>query len=355
MKNLTALVVVVAFVTLSAVCIVEWKKSSNGQAKIQSIQNQLDEKSRQAEELQSANNRLKVEQRELQWKVDLLTSRAQAAELAQTQSSSSNSTTETNASQATSDEKKKTPFAGFLSKMMKDPEMKKFIRNQQGMMLDQFYGPLLKELGLSPDEAAKFKEMLLDRQMKGAELATSLMGGSQTNRTEMLNAMSAEHKAFDQELKDFLGDARFDQYKDYEKTLTERMQLNQFKQQMAGEATALTDNQTEQLLAIMSEEKSRVSAASGQSFPEPGQSQAAVDAFSSDERLQALLDDQQQVSQRVIERAAGILSPEQLQSFGRFQTNQLQLMRMGMTMARKMFAPEQPNNNAAPASQQSGY
>jgi len=29
-----------------------------------------------------------------------------------------------------------------------------------------------------------------------------------------------------------------------------------------------------------------------------------------------------------------------LDAFARFQTNQLQMMRMGMSMARKMFAPE---------------
>ena len=51
------------------------------------------------------------------------------------------------------------------------------------------------------------------------------------------------------------------------------------------------------------------------------------------------------MNQRVYERAKAVLSPEQLNGFGRFQTNQLQMMRMGMTMARKFLGPD---NSGAP-------
>jgi hypothetical protein len=48
---------------------------------------------------------------------------------------------------------------------------------------------------------------------------------------------------------------------------------------------------------------------------------------------------QESVNQRVYTRAEGMLSPDQLAAFGKFQTNQMQMMRMGMTMARKFLSP----------------
>ena len=42
-----------------------------------------------------------------------------------------------------------------------------------------------------------------------------------------------------------------------------------------------------------------------------------------------------------------LLSPAQLGAFGTFQTNQLQMMRMGMSMAQKMFSPDKDTSEAA--------
>jgi hypothetical protein len=51
------------------------------------------------------------------------------------------------------------------------------------------------------------------------------------------------------------------------------------------------------------------------------------------------MESQETINQRVYDRARNLLTPAQLDSFGTFQTNQLQMMRMGMSMAKKMFAP----------------
>ena len=68
-------------------------------------------------------------------------------------------------------------FGKMLSKMMQDPETRKFIRDQQRMMMDQMYAPLVKKMGLTPEEAAQFKDLLADNTMKGAEAASSMFGG----------------------------------------------------------------------------------------------------------------------------------------------------------------------------------
>jgi len=73
-----------------------------------------------------------------------------------------------------------------------------------------------------------------------------------------------------------------------------------------------------------------------------------LQALLADGKMDELLQGQDAVSQRVYDRARTILSPDQLNTFGRFQTNQMQMMRVGMSMAKKMFAPEKPTPGAAP-------
>jgi hypothetical protein len=228
----------------------------------------------------------------------------------------------------------------MMSKMLADPEMKKMMRDQQAQIMNQFYGPLIKEMGLTPEEAAKFKELLADSQMKGVESAGSLLGGDSTNRTETLNALTAQQKDQEDQVKELLGDTRYAQYKDYEQTIGQRMQLDQFRQQTAGGANALTDQQADKLLAFMKEEKQNVAALTGQPPPGTGQDQANWQAMLSGEQMDKLMQGQEDADQKVYERAKAVLSSEQLDAFGAFQTNQLSMMRIGMTMARKFFAPE---------------
>jgi hypothetical protein len=88
-----------------------------------------------------------------------------------------------------------------------------------------------------------------------------MFGGDATsNRMEMLSALAAEQKSFDAQVKELLGDARYAQYKDYQQTVSERMQLSQFNQQTADSGCALTEQQTEQLLGFMREAKQNVTA-----------------------------------------------------------------------------------------------
>jgi hypothetical protein len=241
--------------------------------------------------------------------------------------------------------KNKNGFGDFFSKLMEDPDTKKMIREQQRMVLEQLYVPLIKQLGLTPDEAEQFKDLLADNMLKGAEKATSLLGsGSSTNQAELLSTLSESQKNFDDQMKAFLGESRYAQYQDYQKTVGERSQLSQFRQQATGE-NAITDQQTEHLLVLMKEEKQNVSAATG--FPPSGTTPEAgnLQAMLSGEGTEKLLQNQESVNQRVYDRAKDVLAENQLASFGKFQTNQLQLMRMGMNMARKFMTQE----NNAPA------
>ena len=155
----------------------------------------------------------------------------------------------------------------------------------------------------------KFKDLLADNAMKAAEKASSMFGGlGSTNHAELVNTLTAQQKTFDEQVKAFLGDERYAQYKDYQETAGERMQLNAFKQQ-AGSDYNLSDQQTEALLTFMKEEKKNVAATTGLPLDRrrPGRGQTPGPAVRRQDgrTLQA----QETVNQRVYERARTILLP----------------------------------------------
>ena len=130
----------------------------------------------------------------------------------------------------------------------------------------------------------------------------------------------------------------------------ERAMLNQFKQQ-AGSDYNLSDPQTEALLTFMKEEKKNVAASTGLPLGDSGQDPAKLQALMSDDKVDQFMQAQETISQRVYDRARTILSPDQLDTLGRFQTNQMQMMRMGMGMVKTMFGPDKPTAPAAPPNQ----
>ncbi len=212
--------------------------------------------------------------------------------------------------------------------------------------MDQLYAPLIRQMGLPPEQADKFKDLLTDHASQAADHATSLFGGAgATNRMEQLTMLATQTQAHEAQLKELLGDAHYAQYKDYQQTAGERLQLNLFRQQLGTDA-ALGDPQVEQLLTIMKEEKQTLSSA-GQPVPGANQDPANLQAILSDDQSEQMLSNQEGVNLRVYERAKALLTPDQLNQFGRFQTNQLQMMRMGVSMAKKLLVPE---NGGAPAS-----
>jgi len=346
MKNTTLTLLAIATIVLGTICVLQVRKASEREAVTTALRSEAEQHLREIADLQSSQKFLQQQSQELFDQSSQLAANLMARQRADAQAaaaSQSNASANSTNSAARSD---KNPFGQLMAKMMDDPDMKKMIRDQQRATLDRLYDPLMKQMGLSPEEAAGFKDMLADNMLKGTEKASSLFGAdSSTNRTEMLSKLAAEQKSFDEELKAYLGESRYAQYKDYQQTVGERAQLQQFQQQTAGSGNALNDQQTEQLLAFMNEAKQAIPTAGGL-----GQSQdaAGMQAMLSGEGIEKMLQSQEAVSQQVYERARAVLSESQLAAFGTFQTNQLQMMRLGMSMAQKLLAPEKTPGKPTP-------
>jgi hypothetical protein len=350
MKSTITLFLAVTTITLAVVCVMQTRKFGGQQVQLASLRGELDEKAQQLETLQAAQKRSDQQRHELMAQAEELAAQLTARQLAETNVTVEAPTPPAPVPAGQKSDDDKGGFGKMLSKMMQDPDTRKFMRDQQRMMMDQMYAPLVKKMGLTPEEATQFKDLLADNTMKGAEAASSLFGGASTNRTEAMSAVAANQNTLDEQLKSFLGDDRYAQYKDYQETVSERTLLNQFKMQ-AGSDYNLNEVQTEALLTFMKEEQKNVAATTGLPLGQTDKDPAKLQALFSGDKVDELIAAQESVGQRVYERARTILSPEQLDTLGKYQTNRMQMLRMGMNMARKMFAPEKPAADAASPSQ----
>lgn len=351
MKSIVITLLATATLALAALCVVQSRKVAQQQAQVAEQRAALEETNKTVAALRQAQEQNEARQRELLRRSDELVAQAREQAARSNQLAAQQAAAAAPAESA-SEQKEQPGLGSMLSKMMQDPETKKLIQQTQRAMMDQLYGPLIKELNLTPEEAQKFKDLLADNAMKATEQATAMFGAlGSSNRTEVASQMEDMQKSQNDALKALLGDDRFQQYEEYQKTVGERTQLNMFKQQL-GPDNPLSEQQTGQLLGLMKEEQQSMAASSGLPTGGPGMKAEEMQMLLSDEKLQAFLDNQSTVNQHVYDRAKAVLTPEQLEAFGTFQTNQLQMMRMGMTMARKMFGSQNKGlASPAPAAQ----
>ena len=232
MKNTIILFLAVTTAALGVVCVVQSRKSADQRNHIASLQGELAAESGRVESLEAAQKTAERQRRELMGQAEELAAQIQARQAVATNITAPAPTELPPLAEAKGPDEEKGGFGKMLSKMMQDPDTRELIRTQQRMMMEQMYAPLVKKLGLTPEETTKFKDLLADNMMNAAEKASAMFGGSgSSNRSEAISSLTAQQKDFDAQVKAFLGDDRYGQYKEYEETMGERMMLTQFKQQ----------------------------------------------------------------------------------------------------------------------------
>lgn len=234
----------------------------------------------------------------------------------------------------------------MLGKMMKDPAMREMMREQQKAVINMMYAGLFKDLKLAPEEKDRLKELLTDSQMRNVENAQSLFGDQKDGAAgDATQAFADAKKQSDTEIKALLGDERFAQFEDYQKNMGERMQLDQFKNQLAADQQPLREEQSAQLLQIMKEEK----AALPPVIPTDQTQAPKKDSFTT-ENIEKQLKWMDDYNQRVLDRAGQVLTPEQLKQYQSFQQQQNSMQKLGLQMAKQMFGGEKsPSPAVTPA------
>jgi hypothetical protein len=332
MKNLflSILVLIAAGIFVAGILIV--RKGSDHKLELAQLQLEIDRQSNAMHEAEVKQKRTEQERDQIAQLADEIGAKLVAQKTSAAQNLSITSVVSAG-STAGSGSNEQSGLGKMLAKMMKDPETKQFIRQQQRLMVDQLYAPLLARLNLNETETAQLKELLAEDAMKSTERSSELLSASAQERPERMRAFTEEQKQFDQQIRSFLGESKYTTYKEYQGTLGDRAQLTLFRQQTAGTPNSITDEQAEQLLAIIREEKQAMPPLPGQ---EPGMEE--LQALASPEKLDAALQAQETLNQRVQLKAAHLFSTEQFGTFTNFQAQQLQTLKVGMSMAKKMLS-----------------
>jgi outer membrane murein-binding lipoprotein Lpp len=221
---------------------------------------------------------------------------------------------------------------GFLAKLFKDPSMRKMMAAQQAAALRGYYSDFVKEAHLTPDEAEKFFQLLEDRQAALMDSSAAMLTGGKVDTSAMTAATNTANEA----LKDLLGPDGFAAYQDFEKTLGDRIQVQQFSQQLGAVGSPLQDYQSQALIQIMSQEQANLpslQAGNPQAMQQMvSGGEAAVDQYT--QEIDAM-------NQRVYNRAMSVLTPPQLSAFATFQKNMTTAQLAGLKMTQQMLKGDQ--------------
>ncbi len=204
-----------------------------------------------------------------------------------------------------------------LGKIMDDPAMKEFMRQQQLSMLKTQYAPLIKSLNLTPETAEKFIQLLADDAAQKMDIGMAVMKGDMDPATVKQSQVEAKNNLASQ-LQSLLGPDGYSQYDEFSQDLPAKTSLGLLKAEMAD--NPLNDDQSARLLQLL----------------KTGPRASDVD-YTQTTAMEHYLQQQEDSDQQILQQAAEFLTPDQLAGLGTFQTNMLNMAKMGMSMKNKFL------------------
>lgn len=229
-----------------------------------------------------------------------------------------------------------------MAKMFKDPAMRDMMKAQQktalGPIIERQYADLFKQLNLSPEQSAAFKDLVMKKMFAGTDAGLSMMDDSldPSQRADLAKQVKAQSDEVDSEIKQFLGDNNYQAYQSYEKSVPDRMTMSQFSDQFAGTPNALSPQQQNQMIQAMSDARNNFTWTSGLNQQNLG-ANGDIGSMLSDDNIAKFTAEREQFDQQFLGKAQQILTPDQFAAYQQFQKQQREVQLMGIKMAKQMF------------------
>jgi hypothetical protein len=226
------------------------------------------------------------------------------------------------------------------------PEMRETMRAQQKMRLMRAYPDLAATLRLRPDEVDKLFDLLTDQQLKTMELRDSLREKN-LPREQLANALrernAMQEAERDKQIAALFGDAKAQEWKTYENSLSARMQVRELGTILESSGMPLRSDQSQSLIDALVVEQNRYRAEQ--------QALDQRDSFNPQDSGQRLalfeqnLAQQEQHFQRSHDAIAPFLSTEQLKRYDEINNQQLENQRRNLERMRERLANGSQNRN----------
>lgn len=268
--------------------------------------------------------------------------RARAAELesklaaARTEAAATKSSAATKPASATP----ANPMAAIAA-TMNNPAMRTMMASQQKRMLETRFADLFNQLQFTPEQRARFLEILSDGQGLLTESSLKLISGNLTpeEKAALRDQVKDIQAVMDQKVREFFGDdTKYAAYKQYNEQQAERTQVTTLKRNLAESGVApLTAEQSAALTDMMYLERKTFP------FSKPTNRDAANPLeIPTPEAMETHLREQEQLDNQIANRAASILTPEQVAGLRQAQARRLETLRSSGEMARMMMGGGQP-------------
>lgn len=244
-------------------------------------------------------------------------------------------------------------------KMLEDPDYRDAMKRQQKMMLPRMYPELQQALQLDPRQTDELYELLAEQQIRQM---TEQRSPPFQNRNsppdpaavrEWQETMQRTQASYENEVASLLGDAGYQQWKNYKSTMPARSQIRELRSTLESAGVPLQPEQSEKLVAaIASQQQSQMqSAVTWRAVPPTGLSMVApapvaLNGVRSDGQIDRAAFMEQQVErtraqqQQLRSTIAPHLSSQQLEQFERMQATQLEMQEINLKMMRAQAAAE---------------
>jgi hypothetical protein len=204
----------------------------------------------------------------------------------------------------------------LLAATLSDPDAREALRQQLLTASRSRLSPLIERLKLNQEKAEKLSGIGADWGMKNIETAVAFTEGTLTAEAAVQTAADTERDATNQ-IRLLLGDAGFAGYQEDQKEFPARTLVDQFNKQLG--PFPINAFQREALARVIEAEPPEVASGLAGDF--------TVRELVSPDGLDGRFQAQAESNQRILQAAAGFLSPEEVES--------LRLMQVSNTSAQK--------------------
>lgn len=221
-----------------------------------------------------------------------------------------------------------------VSAPAQDPSAHDSIAAQQQKSVEMIYGELFRHFALSPEDHDRLEKLLVEKQMNQVNFGLKMMDPSLSaeDRSTVAQQLQAANAETDAEVRDFFNnDSSYAYYQTYIQQQPERMEVNTLTASLAAADLPLEPAQAEALVNLMYQERSNFK------FTQDFYDQTKIDPQSlNGSAADIFLQEQALLQDQIADRAASLLTPQQMTIFRENQANVRQLTQANLSMARQL-------------------
>jgi hypothetical protein len=202
-----------------------------------------------------------------------------------------------------------------IGRLLNNPEARQVWIDARKAGLDRAYAPFFRQLGLDEDRLDLLRELMAEQQAARAAAATLGRNGRDPAAQAAAEAWDRQAEDnVDRSIADLIGPRGLDWLDAYEQTLPERSMVEDFSHRLHALGLDLPESQVEALIVEFAEERAESPLSRDLSRLSPGEwrtvDQSDVDRYLAERRER---------DQRLLFRAQGLLSNEQIEALADVQ------------------------------------